>query len=114
MSGKSYAHGNHPEATFHDLAAAKGWEVLRGGWPDFALMADGVLRLVEVKSACDDLCDGQVELYEMLGKAGIQVYVWWELTPSRLIPWKRFLEITKRIKKSGYLHRKRPTYKRHK
>lgn len=99
-AGKSYAHGSSAEAKFRDLAKAKGWRVHRGGWPDFAIAANGVLRLVEVKSASDVLSEGQLELYETLSSMGIQVMVWWELTPSRLIPWKRFARIVDRIRKS--------------
>lgn len=99
MAGKSYAHGNHAEAKFHQRATEQGWVVRRGGWPDFAIATDKTLRLVEVKSANDALSDNQVELFEMLSSKGIDVMVWWELTPSRLIPWKRFAKLTRRIRK---------------
>lgn len=100
MAGKSFAHGTSAEAQFHQRATEQGWVVKRGGWPDYAIATPETFRLVEVKSANDVLSDNQVELFEMLSSKGIDVFVWWELTPSRLIPWRRFLKLTDRIRKS--------------
>lgn len=103
MAGKSFAHGTSVEARFKQLATGKGWRTLRSGWPDFLVVRDGVKpRFVEVKSSTDTLSDNQVELYEALGKAGIPVYVWWELTPGRLIPWRRFYAMQTRLKKGRH------------
>ena len=64
------------------------------------IVADGKAHFVEVKSATDCLSDNQVELFEALGAAGVQVVIWWELAPSRLIPWRRFRDLQRRIRKS--------------
>lgn len=114
MTGKPRLFGNPVEGRFWQLAEEKGWEVRRGGWPDFFICANDNHFPVEVKSANDVLSDAQVELFEALERAGIHVVVWWELTPSRLIPWKRFMKLTERIRKSdrvakaGSLPKKKP------
>lgn len=84
------AHGSSAEAAFKQRALAKGWTVLRAGWPDYLIAGKGKPQFVEVKSDMDSLSDGQVELFEALGTAGINVMVWWERFPDKLLPWRRF------------------------
>lgn len=91
MAGPSFAHGSSAEARFKGAATAKGWKVHRSGWPDFFLTGNGRPRFVEVKSATDKISDNQAEMFEALSLTGVEVFVWWESRPTKLIPWRRFL-----------------------
>jgi hypothetical protein len=87
---KCFAHGSGTEAKFASLAASKGWEAHRSGWPDFLIVKDGKPCFVEVKSTDDELRPSQVKMFRALETTGLSVLVWWELYPDRLMPWKRF------------------------
>lgn len=49
-------------------ARREGWEVLRAGWPDFLLLKDGKIKLVEVKRRGERLKPHQARMKEVLGK----------------------------------------------
>lgn len=68
-----------------------GAKVARNGWPDFLVeQADGTIVGVEVKSGTDRLRKDQVRMFSMLERTGLAIFVWTEVAPDRLIPWRKF------------------------
>jgi hypothetical protein len=77
-------YGNKTETAFAKRAQAKGYAVLRRGWPDFLLMrqrSDKSFEFlaVEVKRAGDVIRPDQVTMHAALSQMGVRVFVW---TPS--------------------------------
>lgn len=68
---------NISESKFEINAESKGCKVLRGGWPDYAVIGpDGALFCVEVKAG-NSLSEAQKEMIHFLTLAGIPCYVSW-------------------------------------
>lgn len=51
----------------------QGYDVLRGGWPDFLCVMDGKAVAIEVKSGIHQLSERQMKMREALRLAGVQV-----------------------------------------
>ena len=70
---------NWREEKARQLALDKGYEVFRGGWPDFLLWnaKEGRAVFLEVKAKNDKLSRGQVRMHAMLKKLGLNVQVYW-------------------------------------
>lgn len=84
--------GMTAEEQFEKKAAEKGWFVDRAGWPDYLISSRGKRpKFVEVKSIGDRIRPSQEVMFAALEAAGIRVYVWWELCPNQLIPWRKFI-----------------------
>jgi hypothetical protein len=98
---------NTSESVFETLAISKGCKVLRGGWPDFAIIGpDGSLFCVEVKDG-SGLSATQKEMIQFLTLAGIPCFVSWKGEFPNLKKPKK-LEIQekyKRIIEKEYHHR---------
>jgi len=68
---------NKAEAEFFNLMEAKGWELTKKGWPDFACFKRGKLILVEVKpKRSHRLKHWQRKLMLELVKHGVKCYRW--------------------------------------
>jgi hypothetical protein len=87
-----WTEGKSAEDQFKAQAIEQGWKVVRAGWPDFLLTGLGPRPVfVEVKGVGDRIRPSQKRMFAALELAGVRVYVWWELTPNSLIPWRKFL-----------------------
>lgn len=63
------------EQEVKDKLEQEGWTVYRNGWPDFAALKNGVLRLIEVK-ATGELSEEQIQMFALLKKLlGVEVEV---------------------------------------
>jgi hypothetical protein len=83
---------NKTEKQFYEMAKSEGYEVIRGGWPDFLLLKDGVVSTVEVKRAASEaLGSDQVLMNSALSGMGISCLRWspssglsqWDVRPPR-------------------------------
>lgn len=84
--------GNTAERLFASMAIGYGKEVLKNGWPDFAVV-DGPGKkpyCVEVKDKKDLLSEEQVRCFSMLELAGVDVYVWMPAKPRAFIKWREW------------------------
>ena len=67
---------NKTEQKFYETVKNKGYTILKGGWPDFALLTpDNQMFLVEVKSNQDRLRSSQKKMFKLLKKVGLQVFI---------------------------------------
>lgn len=56
---------------------SQGWEVHKKGWPDFLVVRDGVIRLIEVKpKRYRKLSKAQSGVAYILRSAGLNVEIW--------------------------------------
>lgn len=70
---------NKAEQAFYDLAASRGYEVTKRGWPDFFCFDDtGRLMVVEVKKPTQFLRRDQAIILRALAQYGIPAYVYTE------------------------------------
>src|SRR3990167_9579701 len=68
-------HKNVAEQAFEDEMRVKGWEVTKGGWPDFLCFKDGAVIFAEVKpTGSQPLKPSQFRVFQILAKAGFQCY----------------------------------------
>ena len=59
-----------------DLLKSEGYvDIIRNGWPDFAIEAKGKLLGIEVKTGADELSDAQKKTHRILKRLGIPVIV---------------------------------------
>lgn len=64
------------EKQFYYHKTAAGFTVLRGGWPDFLVIApDGKTSAAEIKSGSDRVSPAQARMHAALERAGIPVTV---------------------------------------
>lgn len=52
-----------------------GWEILRGGWPDFICLKEGKLRFIEAKNPHGKLTRLQKKVHEILTSFGMDIEV---------------------------------------
>jgi hypothetical protein len=65
--------------------------VYRSGWPDFLLVERGHTYCVEVKKSFDEpLRHSQADMFALLEKIGLRVYVWAHNRPDRLVHWSKW------------------------
>jgi len=68
---------NKAEKECFEAAAAKGWEALKRGWPDFIMFKGGRVICVEVKKLdAIDLKEEQHKVMQALARSGIECYKW--------------------------------------
>ncbi len=66
---------SNPERHCYDWLKTEGWSVTRRGWPDFIAVKDGQVMFIEVKPhAVSKLKTSQIEIMEVLVKAGLECY----------------------------------------
>jgi VRR-NUC domain len=53
----------------------EGWEILRGGWPDFICLKNGQVRFIEAKSPRGKLTPLQKKVYALLETFGMNIEV---------------------------------------
>jgi hypothetical protein len=99
---------NKAETKFREMIAKRKCEVFRAGWPDFLLVTEaGNCLFVEVKSASDRLSETQVRTFAALEWNRVYVRIWWEKVPDALLPWRKFLAMTKDTETRVYNGRRR-------
>jgi len=67
---------NKNEQRIYDALRKDGYEVFRGGWPDFLTIKDGVVRLIELKTPFDKISARQAKMHEALKRGlGLDVEI---------------------------------------
>lgn len=86
------------EKRFREQAEILGWEVVRGGWPDFMILKDSEIVLVEVKIKRSEgnyiaskLTSTQLRVLRMLEKHGLKVRVCIDGQFASLLPINEYL-----------------------
>jgi hypothetical protein len=69
---------NDAEARCVEGLEAEGWTVMKKGWPDFLVVRDGVVRMIEVKpDASRTFSPAQRRVADALALLGIEVELWY-------------------------------------
>ena len=65
---------NKNEKRYYNKLTKEGWKVAHAGWPDFIVIKNGKVRLIELKSGNDRLSTRQKEMHKLI-KEGMSIEV---------------------------------------
>jgi hypothetical protein len=86
------------------VAKKDGYEVIRGGWPDFLLVKDGKALFVEVKSKGSPVRPTQLKYLRVLEQLGLNVRISVNGEISNLVTLDEYLALLKTMTQEEKLH----------